>query len=251
MKLTKSFSNTLAALAFCAVSMAMSPAAHAGALYESSALVQITLINITGGTLGSDVLITYRNAVTGQDATSSGLTSFAVADPYVFPGQSPLGMEILDTLEHDHIVLGEAGYPYGTAYSSAQSEGYITMENLSFAPVDFEFEYSILASVDVNATDNAIFADAFATAIVEIFDDTFTFANLFETLNASLVTGVPGQNLDANGTFRVTVNGGSTNNLSVLVDTNGGATFVPEPETLVLLIAGLLGIAVRRKAFAI
>lgn len=237
-----------AALALGGLGVTCVPAANAVALYGADALVQITL---TGGTLGSNVFVSYENQVTGQEATASGLTSFAVADPVIFPGQPPADMPFSNTIEQDHIAVGEAGGPYGTAYSSLQSAGYIYIDNQSGASVDLTFEYSIRANVYVGLTGNPGFADAFAEAIVEIFDDTFAFVDIYETLSASLATGVTNQKLDPSGTFRITVADGSFSNLSVFVDTYGGATYyVPEPGSIWLIGSGLTLLAFRRRAAA-
>jgi len=250
MNLTKTVRYTAAAVALGALGLGLVPTAQAVAMYRADALIQVTLTRISSGTLGSNVFVTYENQVTGQDTISSGPTSFAIADPYIFPDHSTQNMRVFDTLEQDHIALGEAGSPFGTAYSLLQSTGYIYLENHSGAPVDFEFEYSIVASVDTRVTGSPAFADAFAAAIVEIFDDTSTSVDIYETLSANLATSVTGQELDLSGTFTITVEDGNFSNVSVFVDTYGNATYVPEPGSVWLIGSGLALLAFRRRAAA-
>jgi len=95
------------------------------------------------------------------------------------------------------------------------------------------------------------FPFAYANAIIEIFDDSFAFVDISKSISASLASGVLSDFIDQPGTFSVTLQSSQSSYINVLVDTSGGATFVvPEPGTLALLVAGLIGFTVRRASTA-
>ena len=76
------------------------------------------------------------------------------------------------------------------------------------------------------------------------------FVPIYWLLSANLATGVTSPDLNDSGSFTITVEGGDFSNLSVLVDTYGGATYVPEPASIWLIASGLSLLAVRRRIAA-
>lgn len=253
MNLAITLKNSLAAVALCAFGIGITPQAHAVAMYGADALVQVTLtgVSVSGGALDTDATATYQNQLTGFDATSTGLTSWAVADLYLYPLHPVQDMKVFDTMEHDHIVFGEAGASYGTAFSFLQSDGSIRLENLALTgTITFDFEYLVRSNVSAGVTGDHVFADAFANAIIEIFDDSFAFVDISRSISASLASGVLNDSVNEPGTFSVMLEPGQSSYISVLVNTSGGATYVPEPATLALFSAGLIGFAARRRRAA-
>jgi len=257
MNFNKTLRNISAVVAFGVLGVTLSPAAHAGATYSADAHVAITFTGISGGTLGQDVLVSYLNSTTQQMSTDGGLAP----NPVIYPGSPAIPMEFdpmgNNELNQDQIASGTAGGSFAAASSLLQSEGFITMTNNSTSMVDFMFAYSIQAAPSVDATGNALSKDAFAESKIQFFFDKNSIsADILKEFTANLTTPSPA--LNVSDTFTIHVAAGASDTFRVLVDTNGSASFVPdnasvpEPETLALLIAGLLlGIAVRRSVPAV
>jgi len=250
MNALKTLRYATAALALGSLGAAVAPVVQAVGIadYAADALVQVTLTAVRDGSLGADVTITYESSIDIQSASSTGLTSYAVADPYTWP-DSARSMGLNDRLDLDHSTLGEAGAPGGHVFSEIRSSGYISMTNNSANPVELDFEIHIdplATGTAVNLSGNPAFADAFANVTIELFD--FRNLSVLKELNASLASGVvsetPEQLLE---TYTVTLAPGESNDISVLVSTSGGATlFVPEPTTFALFAVGLIGFATHR-----
>lgn len=254
MNALKILRDTAAALTLGGLGVAFVPAAQAISMadYAANALVQVTLTDVRGGSLDTDVTVTYASNVDARSASWAGTTSFAVADPYNSSGQPPRAMGLSDSLTLDHITFGEAGAPTGNAFSEILSSGYISMTNIGSDPVVLVFEISIdplATGAAVGLSGNPTFANAFANVKIEMFD--YLGLNVFKDLNASLASGVASATADLLTTYTVTLAPGDSNDISVLVSTSGGATFVvPEPTTFALFATGLIGFAAYHRRVA-
>lgn len=244
MNIASMFKQTGFAVALGLLGLVSSPATYASAYYNSDLVVQVFLTGVTGGTLGAGVTATYENAVTSQEATSTGLTSWAVADPSLFP-VAVADMGIGGSLEHDQLALGEAGDPAGTAFSSILSGGFIRLANSSDSDVTFTFSYSILGNAEVSANGGGV-VDGFAYGAAEVLD-TLGSVNLYESMDVSFASGLLTDSIGLSGTFEVILASGKSNDISVLATNNGGATVVPLPGAAWLLGSALVGLGVLRR----
>lgn len=232
MQLKSTFKNGAAALAFGLIGLAATPAAQA-ADYYSNLLVQISNLQISGGTLGGDVTASFENMVLSESTDSYG-PAWAAYDKYLYA---------VDGLEHDQNVTGSAYGWGGNASSQMLTDGYIHLGNTSGGDVTFTFDYAITGSAEVSGSG---WASAYGSA--EIFDS--GYANwIYRDMQVSL-DGVTSVSISESGSFSVTLASGATSDISVLVTNYGTAVMpVPEPETYAMMLAGLglLGFLARRR----
>ena len=243
--LNNRFRTLAAALAMGALGIGFSTAASALATYNAASGLAITLDSVSGPDWFGDA--TGLND--GELTSVSGVAdAFTMVSPEFFNtpivvGQ-PSGM--------DAASYGNATDGY--AESTALAELGISISNPTGGSLTFDFSYTGL--IDAAVTGGLAAGEtADAYAALTMFDD-LLILNIFEevqaNLGASLVDSLP-----IGGTFSITLLPGGFDFITVYLDTYGSATGVPqappaapEPASIALLAAGLIGVgaARRRKA---
>jgi hypothetical protein len=252
-------------------------AVHATSVFSGKAH---GLLTVTGITLGPSGLLDGNVFVEGLGVTPADLneaeasgpggsattagTSTVDGDSAVGAGASvgPLPLDVLSTITQDATVSGsQTGVGFAKAF--AATDGIVLIDNLSdeTVTVSFTFGWSIEAD---SFTDGPERADAFAT--VDVFWEVFDLATLDVLLLDALFPLPPDDESVRSDTdlgdglvgktgseaFEIEVPAGAGAELVIFVNADGLAELVPVPEpgSLVLALAALAGLAVRRRARA-
>jgi len=248
--LNNRFRTLAAALAIGTLGAGFSTAAGALATYNATSALAITLDSVSGPGWVGDA----SGLNDGELTTESGVASnaYTQVSPEFFNAPivvgQPYGM--------DAASYGSASDGY--AASEAYAELGISIFNPTGGSLTFDFSYTGLIDAAVTG-DLAAGEAADAYAALTMFDDLF-LVDIFEQVEANLDPSLGFPLLDSlpiGGTFSVTLASGDFDFITAYLDTNGSATGVPtappaapEPASIALLAAGLIGVgaARRRKA---
>lgn len=242
--------NLTAALALGALGIGFAPAAGATAAYNAFAAFDLTLVSVLDD-LGQDPGGWFVDAegfvIDISSAEIGNATSDAVADVV---GSPPIEMAIGQFFFHLSAADGMA--VDGESNSHALTDLGITIENDSGGNLTFNFDWT--AAADAEASAMFSWEEAYASALVEVFDDNGDVDVLLGALVGPLYG--PDQDLislDDSGSFAMMLADGEFNFITAYVDTDGyatadpGAGAIPAPTSLLLLALGLIGLGVARR----
>jgi hypothetical protein len=225
---------------------AAGPAA-AGAVAVAKSQVVLTVDEVVGGTLGSDVIVTYRYdpASATRDSTQGG-TGYGSAIDY--PSAA-----VMDTLgpgifEEQQAYSDAGAYrPSGSGFGALASEGYLTLNNTTNNAVIVRIGYEANLSVESLVSGAPpFFADAYARAVLAIFDETLEI-DLGQQLTADFANGSTDAPYSSIGSFNVVVRANAERVIAIQTQTQAQAQFVPAPAPLALMATGLVALGLTRR----
>jgi hypothetical protein len=239
------------ALALGSFGTAFAPVAGAATFIRVSSGVDtiVEILEINGDTaIPAGVEISYGNEITNDEASWTGLLSFASSDPFLSPDRPSETMTDLGAVENDHLNQGQVGADRhgisGTAYTATASEGFLEIANNTGRAIEVlvNVYLDMTAAVSPGAGLQAFnTADGLAYASVLLYDDALTSqVDIDQEVDATRTLTARPFSLDQD--YIYTIEDGDFLTFSLLVNTNAGGTAVPVPATVALLALGLLGI---------
>lgn len=243
------FRSLTGAIVIGAIGIGFTATASATVTYDGTAWLELTLTSVQDAS-ATDISDTEWSVQaegagfvdTFSDGTASAGGTISTAP--VFPNP-PLSLGVGGSVFQSSESFGSASD--GFAQTFALTDLTVLIENNYFEDLTFAFDYEYLAEAEVEVL-SPIALDAFARATVIAYDDFFDF-DLDVEANVDFFLGPPlSESFTNNGSFMLTVPAFDINTITAYIETEGFAEAVPEPASIALLTAGLIGIgSVRRR----
>ncbi|HYN77702.1 MAG TPA: PEP-CTERM sorting domain-containing protein [Lamprocystis sp. (in: g-proteobacteria)] len=237
----------LGGLALGLASLAFAPLVSAGAEAIATSKVVLSVDRVIDGDLGTAVTVTYD-----YDPADSTADLSSTGNAYANAAQDPSN-PVSDTLDlgiyENQQSFSEAGAyaPVGRGFAALAGEGFLTLSNLGATALQVVFGYEIDLSVETRVT-SAGFSDAYARAMMWIYDDTFA-VDITNEVAADSANGPQDTATFADsGLFTVALGGNETRMIRIQTQSQAQVEFVPEPASLAMVVLGLVGLRIRRQA---
>lgn len=242
------FRTLTAAIVIGTLGVGFTATASATVTYDGTAWLELTLTSVQDAS-ATDISDTEWSVQaegagfvdTFSDGTASAGGTISTAP--VFPNP-PLSLGVGGSVFQSSESFGSASD--GFAQTFALTDLTVLIENNYIEDLTFAFDYEYLAEAAVEVLSPTAL-DAFARATVTAFDDFLDF-DLDVEANVDLLLGPPlSESFTNSGSILLTAPASGSNTITAYIETEGFAEAVPEPVTIVLVAAGLVGVGTTRR----